>query len=138
MSDPLTLVRAQELVSRAVSEAESAGSRLNVAVVDAGGNLLAFARMDGAFLGSIDVALGKASTSVAFQMTTSDLAPLVVPGQPLYGIEQARPGIVAIGGGAPLLDGDEVVGALGVSGGTVPDDSALAERVAASFAGGAS
>lgn len=137
MSPPLALSSAQDLIGRVIAEAESSGGRLNVAVVDAGANLVAFARMDGALLGSVEVALGKARTSVIFEMNTGDLAPLVVPGQPLYGLEQSRPGIVAIGGGAPLRSGDTIVGALGVSGGTVPDDTALAERMAAAFGGAA-
>src|SRR4051794_8104179 len=134
MPPPLTLGRAQALVARAISEAEAAGGRLNIPVVDAGDNLVAFARMDGALLGSIDVALGKASTSAAFEMTTGALAPLVAPGQPLYGLEHAGSRVVPVGGGAPLRDGDAVIGALGISGGTVPDDTALAERLADEFA----
>jgi uncharacterized protein GlcG (DUF336 family) len=133
MDDRLTLRRALTLVEEVVSRAEQTGGKLCVAVFDAGDNLLAFARMDGALLGSIDVAVGKASTSAAFEMTTSELAALVVPGAPLYGLEFARPGVVAVGGGAPLRSGERVVGALGISGGTVPDDTALAESVAASF-----
>ena len=132
MAQELTLERALEIVEAARAAARDMGNNLNIAVVDEGSNLLAFARMDGSFLGSMDVALGKAHTSVAFQMNTSDLAELVQPGQPLYGIAAARPGTVAIGGGAPLKNGDgHVIGALGVSGGPVPDDTKLAESVAA-------
>lgn len=133
MDDGLTLRRAMSLVEEVVSRAERTGGKLCIAVFDAGDNLLAFARMDGALLGSIDVAVGKASTAAAFEMTTSELAALVVPGGPLYGVAFARPGVVAVGGGAPLRSGERVVGAVGVSGGTVPDDTALAESVAESF-----
>lgn len=134
MAQELTLERALQVVEAARAAAREIGNNLNIAVVDEGGNLLAFVRMDGSFLGSTDVALGKAHTAVAFQMNTGDLAELVQPGQPLYGIAFSRPGVVAIGGGAPLKNGEgRVIGAIGVSGGPVPDDAKLAESVAAEF-----
>jgi uncharacterized protein GlcG (DUF336 family) len=129
----LTLQRALELVDAARAKAEEMGFAINVAVVDEGENLLAFARMDGALLGSIDVAIGKARTARAFEVNTSALAGMVQPGQDLYGLQFARPGVVAFGGGAPLAQDGRVVGGLGVSGGPVPDDTRLAEEVAAQF-----
>jgi uncharacterized protein GlcG (DUF336 family) len=134
MAQELTLERALEVVEAARAAAREMGNNINIAVVDEGSNLLAFARMDGSFLGSIDVALGKAHTVVSFQMNTSDLAELVQPGQPLYGIEYSRPAVVTVGGGAPIKNGEgHVIGALGVSGGPVPDDTKLAESVAGEF-----
>ena len=125
---------ALEVVEAARKAAREMGNNLNIAVVDEGSNLLAFARMDDSFLGSMDVAIGKAHTAVEFQMNTSDLAELVQPGQPLYGIEFSKPGIVTFGGGAPLKSADgRVIGAIGVSGGPVPDDTPFAESVAAEF-----
>lgn len=132
--EELTLDKAMALVDAAREKASANGTALNIAVVDSGDNLLAFARMDGAFLGSKDVALGKAHTAVAFKMTTRDLTDLVQPGQPLYGIQFASNGIVAIAGGAPLKNSTgDVVGAIGVSGGPVDQDGDLAESVAASY-----
>ncbi len=133
MAGGLTLERAFAVIDAARAKAEKAGSTINIAVVDEGSNLLAFARMDGSFLGSIDVAIGKAHTARAFEMNTSDLADMVQPGQPLYGLQFARPGLIAFGGGAPLRENDRVIGGLGVSGGPVPDDAGLAEAVAADF-----
>src|SRR5687768_14421007 len=126
MAQELTLERALAVVEATRARAGEMGNNVNVAVVDEGRNLVAFARMDGSFLGSIDVAIGKASTAVAFQMNTSDLADLVQPGQPLYGIEFSQPRVVPLGGGAALKVDGRVVGGLGVSGGPLPDDTQLA------------
>ena len=91
---------------------------MNIAVVDAGNNLTAFGRMDGAWLGSIDISQNKAYTARSFDMSTKDLEPLIQPGQPLYGIEASNDGkLICFPGGIPLQRGDEVAGAIGVSGG---------------------
>jgi uncharacterized protein GlcG (DUF336 family) len=92
---------------------------MNIAVVDEGNNLTAFARMDGAWLGSIDIAQSKAYTARSFDIS-KDLAPLAQPNQPLFGIDASNQGqLIIFAGGIPLEDGDQVVGAIGVSGGSV-------------------
>ena len=124
----LTLDAAQAVVEAARQRAYEIGVPMNIAVVDEGNNLVAFARMDGAWLGSIDIAQNKAYTARAFDMPTKDLAPLAQPGAPLYGIEASNQGrLVVFAGGIPLkLDG-RIVGAIGVSGGSVEDDHDVAE-----------
>ena len=132
----ISLDTARTLVDAALTEADGIGVPMNVAVVDAGGNLTAFARQDGAWLGSIAIAQGKAYTARAFDMPTKDLAAEAQPGRSLYGIEATDPGrIVVFAGGIPLTEGDEVVGAIGVSGGTVDQDQQVAEAGAAAFTG---
>lgn len=122
-SSPITLQQAQTIIEAAQGKAREIGVPMNVAVVDAGSNLTAFARMDGAWLGSIDIAQGKAYTARAFDMSTKDLQPLCQPGEPLFGIEASNGGrLIIFPGGIPLSDGDDVVGAVGVSGGTPDQD----------------
>lgn len=119
----LSLSDARSLIAAATAKAGELGIPYNVAVVDAGANLVAFERMDGAWLGSIDIALGKAYTARAFDMGTDELGKMAQPGRPLFGIDATNGGkVVIFGGGAPLKDGDVVVGAVGVSGGTVDQD----------------
>jgi len=94
-----------------------------IAVVDASGNLVAEQRMDHALLVSIDIALNKAYTAVAVKIPTHELAPLSQPGQPLFGIHNADGGrIIIFGGGFPLKHGNEIIGGIGVSGGSVEED----------------
>lgn len=107
---------------------------MNIAVVDDGNNLVAFARMDGAWLGSIDIAQNKAYTARAFDMSTKDIAPLCQPGQPLFGIHASNQGrLIVFAGGIPLSAGGTVAGAVGVSGGTVEQDHDVAEAGVAAF-----
>jgi uncharacterized protein GlcG (DUF336 family) len=107
---------------------------MNIAVVDDGNNLVAFERMDGAWLGSIDIAQGKAYTARAFNMSTKDLAPLCQSGQPLFGIHASNDGrLVIFPGGIPLQKDGEVVGAIGVSGGAVEQDHVVAEAGTEAF-----
>jgi uncharacterized protein GlcG (DUF336 family) len=129
-----TLGSAQAVVEAARKKAEEIGVPMNVAVVDDGGNLVAFVRMDGAWLGSIDIAQNKAYTARAFDMPTKDLAPLVQPAGPLYGIEASNRGrLIVFAGGIPLVSDGRVVGAIGVSGGTVEQDQEVAEAGVAAF-----
>jgi len=129
----ISLQAAQPIVDAAARKAAEIGVPMNIAVVDAGNNLTAFARMDGAWLGSIDIALNKAYTARAFDMPTKDLAPATQPGAPLYGIEASNHGrLIIFAGGIPLMSGDEVQGAIGVSGGTVEQDQQVAEAGVAS------
>ena len=107
---------------------------MNIAVVNEGNNLVVFARMDGAWLGSIDIAQNKAYTARAFDMPTKDLAALAQPGASLYGIQASNHGrLIVFAGGIPLVSGDRIVGAIGVSGGTVEQDQEVAEAGAAAF-----
>ncbi|OAN41874.1 GlcG/HbpS family heme-binding protein [Mycolicibacterium iranicum] len=123
MTSALKLKQANEILVAAQAKAAEINVPMNIAVVDDGNNLLAFARMDGAWLGSIDIAQNKAYTARAFDMATQDLAPMCQPGQPLFGIEASNHGrLIIFAGGIPVLDGDDVIGAVGVSGGTPDQD----------------
>ena len=128
------LEAARHVIESARRAAEAIGVPMNIAVVDEGNNLVAFERMDGAWLGSIDIAQGKAYTARAFDMSTKDLAPLCQPGQPLFGIHAGNGGrLVVFAGGIPLRRNGEVVGAIGVSGGAVEQDHVVAEAGAEAF-----
>ena len=111
MAKTVTLDAAQKVVDGARAKADEIGVPMNIAVVDEGNNLTAFGRMDGAWLGSIDISQNKAYTARSFDMSTKDLAPLAQPNQPLYGIEASNQGqLIVFAGGIPLMDGDDVVG----------------------------
>lgn len=126
--ESIVLRNAQAVVEAAQAKAEEIGVPMNIAVVDAGNNLTAFARMDGAWLGSIDIAQNKAYTARAFDMPTKDLAPLCQSGEPLFGIHASNQGrLIVFAGGIPLQSGGEVIGAIGVSGGLVEQDHEVAE-----------
>jgi uncharacterized protein GlcG (DUF336 family) len=134
VAESVTLSAAQTVVDAARAKAEEIGVPMNIAVVDEGNNLTAFARMDGAWLGSIDIAQNKAYTARAFDMSTLELAPLAQPSQPLYGIEASNQGrLIVFAGGIPLTAGDRIVGAVGVSGGSVEQDHEVAEAGVAAF-----
>ena len=124
----MTLETAEAIVDAARRRAEEIGVPMNIAVVDEGNNLTAFARMDGAWLGSIDIAQNKAYTSRAFDMSTKELAPLCQPDQPLFGIHASNQGrLIVFAGGIPLRANGTVIGAIGVSGGSVEQDHDVAE-----------
>ncbi|MEU0466961.1 MULTISPECIES: GlcG/HbpS family heme-binding protein [Amycolatopsis] len=127
MAPRLALADAQPVLEAALAKAEEIGQPMNVAVVDDGGHLIAFARQDGAILGSIDIAIRKARTAALLKMTTAQLGEAAAPGAPLYGIEVTNGGLVIFGGGIPLVRGREVVGAIGVSAGSVEQDTEVAE-----------
>lgn len=128
------LAQAQAAVAAAVAKSAEMGIKMDVAVVDAGGNLKAFARMDGAWLGSIDIAIKKARTARLFDFATGDIGALSQPGGPLYQIEVSNGGLITFPGGLPLRTADgTVIGAIGVSGSTVEDDHAVAEAGAAAL-----
>ena len=126
MAQDITLDAAQKVLAAARAKAEELKTRMDIAVVDAGGNLKAFARMDGAWLGSIDISMKKARTARWFDMNTGEIGKLSQPGGPLYGIEHSNGGLITFPGGVPLKAGSEVVGAIGVSGSTVENDHAVA------------
>ena len=123
----VTTEQATAILDAAQKTSEDMGIKQNIAVVDAGANLLAFRRMDGAWLGSIDIAITKAKTARFFDMPTGDIGGLSQPGGSLYGIEHSNGGLISFPGGIPLMDGDAVIGAVGVSGSTVEDDHAVAQ-----------
>lgn len=132
----VSLAEAQAIVGAGLAKAREIGQPSNVAVVDAGGNLLAFARMDDAWRGSIDIAINKAFTSRAFDIATKDLAPLAEPGGQFFGIHASNHGrVMVFAGGVPLKSGDTVVGGVGVSGGTGEQDQAIALAAAAALRG---
>jgi uncharacterized protein GlcG (DUF336 family) len=127
-SDNVSLKDARRVIAAAVKKAGQIKQPMNVAVVDAGGNLVAFERMDGAWLGSIDIALKKAWTSRAFDIETGALAGLSQSGDEFFGIHVSNGGKVMIfAGGVPLKRGRKVVGGIGVSGGMGAQDQAVAE-----------
>jgi uncharacterized protein GlcG (DUF336 family) len=130
----LTLKDAKRILLAAEAKAESLGIAYNIAVVDAGGHLLAFSRQDGALIGSIDLAIDKASTARIFDKATSYLATLAQSGGPLFGIQESNAGkVVIFGGGIPIIFAGNVVGAVGASAGTVEQDIAVAEAGMAAF-----
>ena len=130
----LTLDDAKRMLQAGEAAATTLGIAYNIAVVDAGGNLVAFARQDGALIGSIDLAIGKAVTARIFDKPTSLLAELAQPGAPLFGIQETNPGrVVIFGGGLPVRLGDSIVGAVGASAGTVEQDIAVAEAAVAAI-----
>ena len=123
----ITLSAATTVVDAAAAKAREIGQPMNIAVVDDGGHLVAFARMDGAIKASVDISIRKARTSILMNAPTSALMPLVQPGAELYGLEQLSGGMVIFGGGILLIDGDVVIGAIGVSAGSVEQDISVAE-----------
>ena len=132
--DSLTLEEAKLMLSAAEAKAETLGVAYNLAVVDAGGHLLAFLRQDDALIGSIDLAIDKAKTARIFDKSTSELADLAQSGRPLFGIQQSNAGqVVIFGGGIPVIVGGSVIGAVGTSAGTVEQDIAVAEAAIAAL-----
>lgn len=125
----VTLGKAREMGRAALAHAEEMGVAITVCVVDDGGNAVLKARMDGAGYLSAEFAEDKAYTAAGIGFATADLAPLVQPGEMVFGISHPR--VVTFGGGIPLRDGDRVVGAVGVSGGSVDEDIQVAEAALA-------
>jgi uncharacterized protein GlcG (DUF336 family) len=130
----ITLEKAQSIIAAGIAKAKEVGQPMNIAVVDAGANLTAFTRMDGAWLGSIDIAINKAFMARAFDITTRDLGSNSQPGNQFYGIHVSNHGRVMIfAGGVPLKANGQVVGAVGVSGGSGEQDQAVADAAAAAL-----
>jgi uncharacterized protein GlcG (DUF336 family) len=124
----ITTEQAELVLTAALKKAVSIRTKMNIAIVDVGGNLKAFSRMDGAWLGSIDVSIKKAKTSRLFDMPTGEIGNLSQPGGELYNIEISNNGLITFPGGLPLLDRDgEIIGAIGVSGSSVANDLIVAE-----------
>lgn len=132
MSSALTLADAQAAIAAAVRRADEVGQPVNIAVVDAGGNLIAHVRQDGAWIGSIDISINKAWTARAFDIETGDLGANAQPGQQFFGIHSTNNGRVTVfAGGLPLHRDGVVVGGIGVSGGSGEQDQTIAEAGAA-------
>lgn len=130
----LTLADARRVIAAAEKKAELIGQPMNIAVADGGGNLIAHVRMDGAWLGSIDISIKKAFTSRAFDIATRDLATHSQSGGQFFGIHASNEGrIIIFAGGIPLKRSGQVVGAIGVSGGSGEQDHAVAEAGAAAL-----
>ena len=130
----MSLEQARAAVNTALEKSKEIGVKMNVAVVDAGANLKAFARMDGAWLGSIDIAIKKARTARFFDMNTGEIGELSQPGGTLYNIEHSNDGLITFLGGVPIKDAaGEIIGAIGVSGSTVENDHIVAEAAAAAM-----
>jgi len=130
----ITLADARRVIAAAERKAEEIGQPMNIAVVDAGGNLVAHVRMDRAWMGSVDISINKAWTARAFDISTKQLAEFSQSGGQFFGIHVSNHGRVMIfAGGIPLKRGNDVVGAIGVSGGQGAQDQAVAEAGAAAF-----
>jgi uncharacterized protein GlcG (DUF336 family) len=132
----ISLSDAKRMLTAAEAKAASMGIAYNIAVVDAGGHLVAFVRQDDALIGSIDLAIDKAVTSRIFDMPTAKLATLAQSGKPLFGIQESNAGkVVVFGGGMPILNEGKIIGAIGTSAGTVEQDIAVAEAGIAALEG---
>ncbi|MDF2976963.1 MAG: ATP:cob(I)alamin adenosyltransferase [Actinomycetospora sp.] len=129
----LNLADARRMLDAGLAEADAIGQPMNVAIVDAGGHLVAFARQDGAIRASIDIAQRKAATSILMEAPTAALMPLVQPGAELYGLEQTAGGMVVFGGGIPVHRDGELIGAVGVSAGSAEQDVRVAEAAVAAL-----
>jgi uncharacterized protein GlcG (DUF336 family) len=132
--ESVALDDARRIISAAEDKAREIEFPSNIAVVDAGGNLVAHIRMDGAWIGSVDIAINKAYTSRAFDISTRELADNAQPGDQFYGIQESNHGrVVVFAGGIPLERDGQVLGAVGVSGGSGDQDQAVAEAAAAAL-----
>ena len=124
----ITLEQAEKLIAAAKEKAVSLDTKMNIAVVDSGANLVAFARMDGAWLGSLDISIKKAKTARFFDMNSGEIGKLSQPGGALYNIEHSNGGLISFPGGVLVKDANgEIIGAIGVSGSSVENDHAVAE-----------
>lgn len=124
----ITLEQAEKAIKAAKEKAKELNVKMNIAIVDAGANLTAFARMDGAWLGSLDISIKKAKTARFFDMNTGEIGMLSQPNGPLYNIEHSNAGLITFPGGVPIKNGSgEIIGAIGVSGDSIDNDHTVAE-----------
>ena len=132
----ISAAQAQVAIAAGMKKAAEIGSPSSIAIVDLGRNLIAFQRMDGALLASVEISQGKAYTARSLNMKTGDVTPYVQPGGPFYGMETShRHPMVVFAGGLPVERGGQVIGAVGVAGGSLDNDVAVAEAVLAMLAG---
>lgn len=130
-AEDISFEQAGKVIEAAVKKARETNTKMDIAVLDAGGNLKSFVRMDGAWLGSIDIAIKKAKTARYFDMPTEKIGELSQPGKPLYNIEVSNNGLISFPGGLPIVRKGQIIGAVGVSGSTVENDHAVATAAAA-------
>lgn len=134
MKSEITLEAAETIIQAAQEKAKELDIQEDIAVVDSSGTLKAFVRMDGAWLGSIDIAIRKARTARYFDMGTAEIGKMSQPGMSIYVVELSNGGLISFGGGLPLKDADgAVIGAVGVSGSSVGNDVAVAEAAVAAL-----
>lgn len=132
--ESISLQDARRVIAAAEAKAQQIGQPMDIAVVDDGGHLRAHVRMDGALIASIHISLNKAYSAIALKMETKNLVELTQPGQPLFGLSDSAGGrIVVFPGGIPLTRDGQIVGAIGVSSGTVEQDQEVAEAGVAVF-----
>lgn len=130
----ITLEQAEKAISAAKEKSTAIDTKMNIAVVDAGANLVAFSRMDGAWLGSLDISIKKAKTARYFDMNSGAIGELSQPGGSLYNIEHSNNGLITFPGGVPIKNAQgEIIGAIGVSGSTVENDHTVAEAGASAI-----
>ncbi|EJL64595.1 GlcG/HbpS family heme-binding protein [Flavobacterium sp. CF136] len=123
----ITLEQAEKAIAAAKNKATEINTKMDICVVDAGANLVAFARMDGAWIGSIDISHKKARTAAWFTMDTASLVDAVQPGAPLYNIEHSNGGLITFPGGVVIKNNNgDIIGAIGVSGSSVENDHTVA------------
>jgi uncharacterized protein GlcG (DUF336 family) len=123
-----------QAVNAGLKKSNELGTKMNIAVVDRGGNLVAFAREDGAWVGSVDISIKKAKTATFFDMETQEIGKLSQPQGSLYGIEHSNNGLITFPGGIPLTTPDgAILGGVGVSGSTVEDDKVVAQAALEGF-----
>lgn len=130
----ITAEQATHILKKAEEKAKAEGILINIAIVDAGANLKSFLRMDGSYLGSIDVAIKKAKTARYFNIPTGELGKITQPGEAIYNIEHSNGGLITFPGGVPIKDKQGIIiGAIGISGGTIEQDRAIATVAAQSI-----
>lgn len=128
----ITLEQALQAIKAALEKSSEMNVKMNIAVMDSGANLVAFAKMDDAWIGSIDIAQKKAKTARYFNMNTGEIGKLSQPGQPLYNIEHSNNGLISFPGGVLIKDpSGNIIGSIGVSGSSVEDDHEVAVAGAA-------
>jgi uncharacterized protein GlcG (DUF336 family) len=130
----ITLKQAEHVITAAKAKSITTDTKMNIAVVDAGANLVAFVRMDGAWLGSLDISIKKAKTARYFDMNTGVIGELSQPGGALFNIEHSNNGLITFPGGVPIKNAaEEIIGAIGVSGSSVENDHIVAEAGASAI-----
>ena len=122
----ITIDQAEKIAEAAKAKAKEIGVPMNIAIVDEGANLKFFYRMDNAWLGSVDISIKKAKTARFFDMPSGEIGRLSKPDGPLYGIEHSNGGLISFPGGVLLKEGNNILGAIGVSGGMVDQDHEVA------------
>lgn len=122
----ITLSQSEQLLSKAKAKALEIGIPMNIAILDTAGHLKAFSRMDNAFPGSIDIAISKAKTSMLFRMNSEKVGEFLRPEVGAYGMEASNGGLMGFAGGIPIKEGDQIIGYIGVSGGPIEKDFAVA------------